>query len=73
MGDIEFLLGKKRREADEALRKSMPELPKTELKIPKRSPMEAYLEDVTYEKQLTGGPDTPVLVSIGMAHRINKE
>lgn len=65
--DIDYLLNKKRQQTIYAANQQMPTLPKGDMSNYKqRSPLEAYLEDITYEKQLTGGPDTPVLTGIGM-------
>jgi len=71
MLDIDFLLEKKRRETIEAAKQPMPTLPVGDNRNVKyKSRLEAYLEDITYEKELTGGADTPVLVSIKMGKRI---
>ena len=65
--DIDYLLNKKRQQTIYAANQQMPTLPKGDMSNYKsRSPLEAYLEDITYEKQLTGGTDTPVLTGIGM-------
>lgn len=77
MLDIDFLLNKKRQQTIDAANSPMPTLPiggKETVKC--KSRIEAYMEDITYEKKLTGGPDTPVLTSIRMCkcdkHSVNK-
>lgn len=70
MLDIDYLLNKKRQETIAAANQIMPKLPVGDASgIKKRSPLEAYMEDITYEKELTGGPDTPVLTSIRMTKK----
>lgn len=70
MLDIDFLLNKKRQQTIAAANQTMPTLPVGDAStIKKRSPLEAYLEDIAYEKELTGGADTPVLTSIKMGSK----
>ncbi len=70
MLDIDYLLNKKRQQTIAAANQTMPKLPMGDAStIKKRSPLEAYLEDITYEKELTGGADTPVLTSIRMVKK----
>ena len=71
MLDIEFLLNKKRQQTIAAANQTMPTLPMGGKETVKcKSRLEAYMEDITYEKELTGGADTPVLTGIKMSKKL---